>query len=892
MRKLKNKSRRTIATILSAVIIATLFVAVPISAGAAINEVLPQVNSQIINTQSKNIILPLAAPATPNSIAVSAVPATGGTPTATPTEALPGALVTLAANPEPAYAFQRWESEPANAVIFANAQSPQTSFVMPGEDVIVRAVFQQGTGRNLIVNVGQTTGTGVAGGRAGAGRTAAEASTAASAAQVNSGGRLDNTPATAHIHAIAATGQTFSRWQLVAGGGTIADSFSPTTTISIPAGTGDVTIRAEFGPTRTVTVQRNNNDWGTANADQTSSAQHRRVNLSASPASGFTFLHWEVAGSPPSGFSNDSIQNRTSATQAYFTMPNANVTVRAVFQSATQSVTISTNNISGANANARAPGVTQGTSIVVTAGQTVTLTATPPSGHALANWEVIGSPPSGFNNASIANRFDPSTIFTMPTGSVQIRANFAPGSRVTVQSNNVNLGTAVPNTGAAANGAAVTVTATPTTGNRFVRWEAITPSTINFANAENATTTFTMPNSAATVRAVFESAAQTIPTGGGVTVSYTISGGNVTLSLPNSKVTEIINATASGTSASLDLRNLPAAVSATFPRDALTQLANANRGFELRFAGGTISLNRDAANSIGTQVTSPNITASINTVAQGSLTPAQRDITTFEDRIFRISITSGAQTINTFSGSTSITVPYTGALPVSVWRLTDAGSLESISATHNASAGTVTFFAPSLGLFVVGQERSTISDANPFNDVNAGQWFFNDVMFVNNQGLMGATSVSPPLFSPNMSLNRAMIVTILHRREGTPAASGVNPFTDVPSGQWFTEAVLWAAENDIVTGYAGRFNPLANITRQDLAVILMRYADFMGISLPSVNSYQGFNDSHRISGYARDAVMRCFEAGIIAGRSGNMFAPLENSSRAEAAAMLHRFFTQ
>jgi|GEM_PF-1955262 len=910
MRKSKFRIKKIIAALLAVTIMASLFVAAPAGAVTADAPVLPlQGGSTAVNLQAEAAT---AVTATPNGLTITAQPTTGGAPTASIYGGTPAAslaevptatVVTLTANPAANYTFQRWEGEPAGLVIFANANSPQTTFLMPNAEVTIRAVYQSGAVRNLVANVGPASGTGGAGGRAGVGATTAEAITSATAAAANTGSRLNNAPPVSHIHAIPAAGHTFSRWVNVSGGGTIANPALASTTFTMPTtGTGDVTIRAEFGPTRTVSVLRNNNAWGSAVADATSTAQHRRVNLTATPASGFTFTHWEVVGTPGGGFTNASIQNRTSATGAYFTMPNVNVSVRAVFQAGAQAVTITTNDITGASANARAPGVAQGTSIVVSANQTVTLTASPPSGHALSNWEVIGSPPSGFSNASLANRFDQTTTFTMPTGSVQIRANFIAGHRVSVVANNANLGTVTQGSGAATNGTNVSITASPTSGNRFVRWEAVSPTNITFANAENANTTFVMPNSTATVRAVFETGTQVIQASGGITVNYTIAGGNVNLQLPVARVNDLINATAVGSVVFLDMRNLPNVVSATLPRDALTRLANANRGLELRFPEGTININRDAATSVASTANTANIIVTLNTVARGALNTAQRDATTVNDRIFRVSIASAGQMITSFAGTINVTVPYVGTTPVSAWRLTEAGDLESITSTHNASARTVTFSPNRLSLFAVGPQRTDTPTTppptvpgqpseNPFNDVREGQWFFSDVMFVFANGLMGGTSANPPLFSPSVNLNRAMIVTILHRQEGTPTPTTSNPFTDVPSGQWFTEAIIWAAENNIVSGYAGRFNPLTSITRQDLAVILMRYADFRGITLPTVAGYQGFADSNRISGYAVEAVRRSFEAGIITGRTGNIFAPLDNSTRAEAAAMLHRFFT-
>jgi len=179
---------------------------------------------------------------------------------------------------------------------------------------------------------------------------------------------------------------------------------------------------------------------------------------------------------------------------------------------------------------------------------------------------------------------------------------------------------------------------------------------------------------------------------------------------------------------------------------------------------------------------------------------------------------------------------------------------------------------------------------NPFEDISEGSWCYDDVMYVYHNGLMTGTSATPMLFSPLQDLNRAMIVTILYRYENEPGVDGLdNPFDDVIMDTWYTDAVIWAAANGIVLGYEGMFDPLGNITRQDLAAILVRYADFKEAELPSVRAYQGFDDDEAIAEYAKDAVVACFEAGVINGKDGNIFDPRGNATRAEAAAMLHRF---
>ena len=116
-----------------------------------------------------------------------------------------------------------------------------------------------------------------------------------------------------------------------------------------------------------------------------------------------------------------------------------------------------------------------------------------------------------------------------------------------------------------------------------------------------------------------------------------------------------------------------------------------------------------------------------------------------------------------------------------------------------------------------------------------------------------------------------------------------NLFDDVASGTWYTDAVKWAAANGIVSGIGGgRYDPNAPITRQDLAVILARYADFMGIALPGARSYTVFTDDADIANYAKEAIERFFEANIIDGYPDGSFRPQGETTRAEFAAMLMR----
>jgi hypothetical protein len=177
---------------------------------------------------------------------------------------------------------------------------------------------------------------------------------------------------------------------------------------------------------------------------------------------------------------------------------------------------------------------------------------------------------------------------------------------------------------------------------------------------------------------------------------------------------------------------------------------------------------------------------------------------------------------------------------------------------------------------------------NPFADAKAGDWFFDDVGFAYTHGLFAGTGATS--FSPNTPMTRGMIVTVLHRLAAEPGADGSAPFGDVSAGQWYTDAVNWAAANGIVGGTGGGlFAPDGDITRQDMAVILMRYAERAGLKLPETRDYPGFKDDADVANYAKEALEAFFKAGIINGKPGGLFDPKGAATRAEAAAMLRRF---
>lgn len=176
----------------------------------------------------------------------------------------------------------------------------------------------------------------------------------------------------------------------------------------------------------------------------------------------------------------------------------------------------------------------------------------------------------------------------------------------------------------------------------------------------------------------------------------------------------------------------------------------------------------------------------------------------------------------------------------------------------------------------------------PFGDVKTADWFYNDVKYVYEKGMMAGTAAD--VFAPNATTTRAMIVTILYRLEGSPAVTGTGAFVDVPAGQWYTDAVNWAAANQIVKGTsATTFAPNDSITREQMAAILYRYAQYKGYDVTKKADLSGYSDNSQVSAYAKDALAWANAAKLINGVTNTTLVPQGNATRAQVSAILHRF---
>ena len=175
----------------------------------------------------------------------------------------------------------------------------------------------------------------------------------------------------------------------------------------------------------------------------------------------------------------------------------------------------------------------------------------------------------------------------------------------------------------------------------------------------------------------------------------------------------------------------------------------------------------------------------------------------------------------------------------------------------------------------------------PFTDVRSSDWFYSAVQYVYDNGMMSGTGATT--FSPNATTTRGMIVTILHRLEKTPKAAGT-AFSDVPANQYYADAVAWASSNNIVSGYGnGKFGPNDAITREQMAAILYRYAQYKKDKVKETADLSSFSDSSKVSAYAVDAMKWAVGKGLISGTGNNQLSPTGSATRAQVAMILARF---
>ena len=727
------------------------------------------------------------------------------------------------------------------------------------------------------------------------------------------------TVGTPYHHQLQATGGGFILWELFSG--ELPDGLTLKQTTGEISGTPTAEQTAQFtvralnsvgndkkelsititnAPAAEHTVTVTNDGNGTASASHAKAAAGTEIILTVTPANGYHFKEWQVES--PAGL---------VITNNKFLMPSGDVEVKAIFEKdappAPTEFTITVKTDENGTASASHAKAVVGTEI--------TLTAMPKEGYHFKEWQVI--------SGGVTIKDDK---FLMPSANVEVKAIFeedappAPTEHTVTVTSGGN-GTASASPAKAAAGTMISLTATPDKGYHLKEWQVESPAGLVITNNK-----FTMPDTNVAIKAIFEEDAPPAPTEFTITVK---TDGNGTASASHAKAvvgTEIrLTATpnkgyhfkewqviSGGVTIKDDKFTMPdgnVEVKAIFEKDAppappefivtfdgnggtpsvgsmtttnqkLTSLPSASRSGSYSFDGWYTD------KSGGTKITTDTVFSANTTVyahwtyiggGGGYNPPVTYYTLRFE--------TGGGSDIPSVREAYNAYIDLSQYVPT--WRgHTFIGWYSERSLTNKVSGVYLTKDMTVYAGWRVDENPNT--GANPFTDVSEKDWFYGDVMFVYENGLMLGTSKT--LFSPHGTATRGMMATILWRMEGSPAPKGKNSFTDVEAGKWYADAITWTAENGIFAGYGkDKFGPDDPITREQLAAIFYRYADYKGYDLTVKGNLDKFKDADKITDYAKTAMQWAVGSGLVKGKSGNLLDPQGTATRAEIAAMLHRF---
>lgn len=305
---------------------------------------------------------------------------------------------------------------------------------------------------------------------------------------------------------------------------------------------------------------------------------------------------------------------------------------------------------------------------------------------------------------------------------------------------------------------------------------------------------------------------------------------------------------------------------------------------------GNLTFNAEALESIANQANGSNVSISVEKVDVDKLSEESKKAVG-DSLVIDLTITSNNEKISNFGeGTVTVSVPYIlkdneSAEGIAIWYLADDGTLNRIKDSYyDDKTGCVVFATNHFSYYVVSYDELTAWN-NPFADVKDSAWYYENVYYVNKNGLMNG--ISKTLFEPNGTTNRGMIVTILWRLEGSKKAT-TNHFSDV-GDTWYTDAVCWSSANGIVSGYGNeKFGPDDKITREQMANIIYNYAKYKGYDVTVTSNILSFSDSDSVSSWAKDAMSFVVSKGIMTGKDNNKLDPKETASRAEVAAIIQR----
>ncbi|MDR1669250.1 MAG: S-layer homology domain-containing protein, partial [Oscillospiraceae bacterium] len=289
-----------------------------------------------------------------------------------------------------------------------------------------------------------------------------------------------------------------------------------------------------------------------------------------------------------------------------------------------------------------------------------------------------------------------------------------------------------------------------------------------------------------------------------------------------------------------------------FDVDAAAQFGEAQTAVRVTLPGGVVTLQPDALTALAKM--SDNgatpITLELSPAAEDGLTTMQAAQVKGLESAVRFRVFVGEEETEI---PAEISLPYTlkdgeNAKAVRVWHISGNGNLKRLGGTY--ADGVIAFKAsPDQNLFAVGYDPVALWE-NIFTDISPDAWYYDAVAYANFHGYVDGSN---NLYDPDGSLSRAEFVTLIWKLEGGPAAEGANPFDDIPDGTWYTDAVIWAASNNIVSGTGTGYNPGKELSRQEMVTMLHNYLTFKGYDIP-LNQEVTYEDSGEVSPWAAEAV--------------------------------------
>jgi Leucine-rich repeat (LRR) protein len=339
----------------------------------------------------------------------------------------------------------------------------------------------------------------------------------------------------------------------------------------------------------------------------------------------------------------------------------------------------------------------------------------------------------------------------------------------------------------------------------------------------------------------------------------------------------------------LDLSEVKEAKSAVIDVNAAQAFSEAEVAVTLKLPDAEITLSPEALAGLAatTSIGTTPVTVEASNVPTTSLEGMQAAQSKEYETVVSIDVFVGDTKVD---ASISVSLPYTlkpGENPaaVSVWYMDDNGNLTNLNGTYSSTTGQIAFTVNHQSYFVVGYDPVALWE-NVFSDVAEGVWYYDAVAYANYYRLF--EGYGNGIFAPQDSMTRAMFATVLWNQEGKPAPQGAKSFGDVPEGVWYHDAIIWAAECEIVAGYAGNFDPNRAITRQEMSVMMHRYAGYKSYSLPDNRKLPTFTDYSQIASWAETAANELAEAGVLSG-DNNQFMPNDVATRAQVAQMFKNF---